>query len=57
MDAVKLKCIGETEEYKLGYKHGLDAGIFNALDFLEKNGYINNSDFWALEKKIKKDNE
>ena len=34
MDTVK--CICETEEYKLGYKHGLDAGIFNTLNFLEK---------------------
>ena len=57
MDTVKLECIGETEAYKIGYEHGLDAGIFNALDFLEENGYINNADFWALEKKIKKDNE
>lgn len=51
------KCIGETEEYALGYKHGLSAGIYNTLVFLEKNGYINDSDFWELKKEVEKDNE
>lgn len=51
------KCIGETEEYELGYKHGLSAGIYNTLVFLEKNGYINDSDFCELKKEVEKDNE
>lgn len=55
--SIVVKCANETEEYKMGYEHGLNAGISNTLDFLEENGYINNSDVWALEKKIKKDNE
>lgn len=52
--SIVVKCANETEEYKMGYEHGLNAGISNTLDFLEENGYINNSDVWALEKKIKK---
>jgi len=51
------KCIGETEEYAIGYKQGLSAGIFNTLCFLEKNGYINDYDFLNLKKEIEKDNE
>lgn len=51
------KCIRETEGYALGYKHGLSAGIYNTLVFLEKNGYIDDSDFWELKKEIEKDNE
>ncbi len=50
------KCIGETEEYALGYKHGLSAGIFNTLDWLEDNGYINEIEFWELKKQIEKAN-
>lgn len=51
------KCISETEEYALGYKHGLSAGIYNTLIFLEKNGYINDPDFWELKKEVEKDNK
>ncbi|WP_320973240.1 hypothetical protein [Enterocloster bolteae] len=51
------KCISETEEYALGYKHGLSAGIFNTLDWLEDNGYINEIEFWELKKQIEKDKE
>ncbi|WP_320937096.1 hypothetical protein [Enterocloster lavalensis] len=51
------KCIRETEEYALGYKHGLSAGIFNTLVFLENNGYINRDEFWKLKKEVEKDNE
>lgn len=46
------KCIGETEEYAYGYKHGLSAGIFNTLACLENNGYINGSEFWELKQQI-----
>lgn len=48
------KCIGETEEYAYGYKHGLSAGIFNTLLYLENNGYIDESEFWGLKKQIEK---
>lgn len=53
----QCKCIGETEEYAIGYKHGLSAGIFNALVYLENNGYINDSGFWELKNEIEKDND
>lgn len=46
------KCIGETEEYAYGYKHGLSAGIFNTLVYLENNKYINESEFWKLKEQI-----
>lgn len=48
------KCIGETEEYALGYEYGLSTGIFNTLVYLENNGYINDSDFWEFKKRIEK---
>lgn len=48
------KCIGETEEYAYGYEHGLSAGIFNTLNHLENNGYIDASEFWELKKQIEK---
>ena len=48
----ECKCIGETEEYAIGYEHGLSAGIFNTLVYLENNKYINESEFWMLKKQI-----
>jgi len=48
------KCIGETEEDACGYKHGLSAGIFDTLDYLENNGHINGSEFWELKQQIEK---
>lgn len=46
------ECIGESEGYAYGYKHGLSAGIFNTLLYLENNGYITESEFWELKKQI-----
>lgn len=54
---IASKCIWETEEYAIGYKCGLSNGIFNTLNYLANNGYINDSEFWDLKKRIEKDNE
>lgn len=44
--------IGESEGFAYGYEQGLSAGIFNTLLYLENNGYISESEFFDLKRRI-----
>lgn len=52
----KSERVGDSETYKIGYRHGLRAGIYNTLVWLENNGYISDSEFSELIRQIHQDN-
>lgn len=52
----KSERVGDSETYAVGYRHGLSAGIYNTLVWLENNGYISDSEFSELIRQIKQDN-